>query len=161
MRDATHATSTLHGEQHWRAVADAGVEIALHGGGCPKLALAFGMIHDCQRLNDDWDPLHGTRAARWAKRSRHAKNLLGADSLALLVKACDGHDGGRTTKSAAIGACWDADRINLWRVGIEPDNKFFSVLRGEKFNEMKGRYRTGWSTPPEWDEIIAKALQSA
>lgn len=48
---------------------------------------------------------------------------LGPDAVGLevLVEALADHDRGLVTDHPTIGACWDADRLALWRVGITPD----------------------------------------
>src|SRR4051794_34897034 len=38
-------------------------------------------------------------------------------SLEVLATACTGHADGGTSADPTVGACWDADRLNLWWVG--------------------------------------------
>src|SRR3954451_15535659 len=61
---ATRPQSTLHGERHWRCV---GWTAALLAREVPaadgEVAFLFALLHDSQRLNDDYDPQHGPRAA--------------------------------------------------------------------------------------------------
>lgn len=151
---ATHASSPLHGDKHWRAVAAAGIEIAGNNFEQRAVALAFGMIHDCQRLNDDWDPEHGLRAASWASRSQQLAGLIGKEGRNLVSQACLDHENGFTSNDETIGLCWDADRINLWRVGVCPDQRFFSVLSGSAFEQMSVKYIDAWHRPPDWGELI-------
>jgi uncharacterized protein len=40
-----------------------------------------------------------------------------------LCEAMRLHSDGHTEADAAIRACWDADRLDLWRVRIRPDAK--------------------------------------
>jgi uncharacterized protein len=155
LQGATHINSPIHGELHWRAVAEAGMSIAATGGGCPRVALAFGMIHDCKRLNDDWDPEHGERASGWASGSKTLRNLLGKEGQEAVARACLDHEKGKITEDPVIGSCWDADRINLWRVGITPNRSFFSVLKGEEFAQFLQTYKERWRSPGSWSELIA------
>lgn len=152
---STHHNSPIHGQLHWRAVAQAGISIAADGG-CAKVALAFAMIHDCQRINDEWDPDHGERAAVWASKSRTLLHLVGKERRALVSEACLNHEKGYTTQNPVIGSCWDADRINLWRVGLMPLEDFFSVLSGLRFLEMRNFYQEGWRDPASWEDLIRK-----
>lgn len=152
--DATHSSSPIHGDKHWRAVAAAGIEIAGNDFERRAVALAFGMIHDSQRLNDCWDPEHGLRAALWAMKSRSLAGLIGTESRDLVSRACLDHEKGGISTERSIGICWDADRINLWRVGICPDPSFFSVLRGSVFEIMSRKYFDAHHQPPEWDTLI-------
>jgi len=47
------------------------------------------------------------------------------DQLNILYKACAGHTGGRNPSNDTIACCWEADRLDLRRVGIEPDLQWF------------------------------------
>jgi hypothetical protein len=43
-----------------------------------------------------------------------------------LYEACRFHNHGYVSQDATIGACWDADRMDLRRIGIVPESAFFS-----------------------------------
>lgn len=99
---AVLAHEPMHGELHWRGVAWAGLRIAeLREGLRPDVMVAFGLLHDCRRETDDWDPEHGDRAARVAARSGPLKRLLGAEGRDLVAEACRLHERGRKGKSPA------------------------------------------------------------
>jgi hypothetical protein len=49
-----------------------------------------------------------------------------------LREALADHDRGLTTANPTIGCCWDADRLDLGRVGIEPDPELMSTDAGRK-----------------------------
>ena len=40
---------------------------------------------------------------------------------------CEYHDKGMTSKDLDVGCCWDADRLDLMRVGIYPDKSYLST----------------------------------
>ena len=44
-----------------------------------------------------------------------------AETLATLAHAMRHHDRGQVSDHPLVGTCWDADRLDLWRVGITPD----------------------------------------
>ena len=44
-----------------------------------------------------------------------------------LIDACAGHVDGLTSDDTTIGLCWDADRLNLWRIGVTPQPRFLST----------------------------------
>lgn len=44
----------------------------------------------------------------------------------MLAYACHEHNNGKISDDPTISICWDADRLNLWRVGIVPQSKFLS-----------------------------------
>ena len=46
---------------------------------------------------------------------------LGAEEVLLLAYACRHHSDGRVDADVSVQACWDADRLDLVRVGIRPD----------------------------------------
>ena len=50
----------------------------------------------------------------------------------ILHFAVKNHNKGNKSKNPTIGACWDADRLELNRVGIFPSAEFFSTKGGLK-----------------------------
>jgi len=126
---STRPESPAHGEQHWQAVAWAGLGLAAQVDGCdPEVVLLFALLHDTQRFNEQRDPQHGLRAAQFAlELSSEGVLDLEAERLELLVDACTRHDKGYVAADPTTGACWDADRLNLWRVGITPNPDLLST----------------------------------
>lgn len=119
---ATSADSRVHGLAHWRTVARIGGELAAATpGASPEIVGAFAALHDCQRVSDGHDPEHGARAAYVARELR-ASGILDLDDarLARLCHALADHDRGQVSSDPTIGACWDADRLDLGRVGVKP-----------------------------------------
>ena len=49
-----------------------------------------------------------------------------------LVFACQTHTDGETSNDPTVGVCFDADRLDLGRVGIEPDPELMSTPAGRK-----------------------------
>jgi uncharacterized protein len=118
-------SSVLHGSGHWRRVAVAGLVLAEEVPECDRdLVLLFALLHDSQRLNEGEDSGHPARAADFA-----ATLDLGieAERLATLLYAIRYHTDGQTSADPTIGVCWDADRLNLWRVGIIPSPILLSI----------------------------------
>ena len=101
---ATRPHSRLHGERHWQCV---GWTAALLARDVPtadrEIAFLFALLHDSQRLNDDYDPQHGPRAAAIAQESHGHAFTLAPERLRLLVDACAGHTDGRTAADATTG----------------------------------------------------------
>ena len=126
---STRPGSAYHGEQHWKAVAWAGLGLARQVEGCDaELVLLFALLHDTQRHNEARDPEHGLRAAQFTALLC-AEGVLDLDEerLTLLVDACTRHDKGYVSAHPTIGVCWDADRLNLSRVGITPVARLLST----------------------------------
>lgn len=120
--------SVHHGEGHWLAVGRCGVEIRESDPACDgRVLLLFAMLHDARRELEQRDPGHGPRAAALAA-SLHASELFVLDdaALALLDEACRLHDTGAVSDEPTIGACYNSDRLNLRRLGIEPDPALLS-----------------------------------
>ena len=47
--------------------------------------------------------------------------------MGVLAFACEEHTNGGVGSDPTVGVCWDADRLNLWRVGIRPDPRLLST----------------------------------
>jgi uncharacterized protein len=92
-----------------------------------ELVLMFALLHDARRENEYRDPGHGPRAAELARTVN--EDVLGLDGprLELLAGAIHDHNGAGPATSATRAVCFDADRLNLWRVGITPDPALLSL----------------------------------
>lgn len=110
----------IHGAPHWARVRENGLRLADASGADKHVVEAFAFIHDSCRLNDGQDPDHGIRSAALARSINDS--LLGLDNtqLELLTLACEGHSDGHVQGNVTVCACWDADRLDLGRVGIRP-----------------------------------------
>lgn len=131
LRNAMEASdrphSKWHGMHHWRGVAAAGLQIIQAG--CPAdpaVVYAFAVLHDAQRESEGHDPDHGARAARLAD-SLPSELRFGREQWRLLREALTDHDRGLTHRHPTIGACWDADRLTLPRLGIKVDPALLST----------------------------------
>lgn len=130
---ALDVRSDMHGEPHWRRVFERGREIC---GATPGADLDvvrwFAWLHDCARNNDGSDPQHGHRAARLVASAIDIgfSVPLQPGQLGKLLMAMSAHTDGRTSEDPTIGACWDADRLDLPRCGIIPDPTFMSTAAG-------------------------------
>jgi uncharacterized protein len=80
----------------------------------------FAFLHDSRRRNDGYDPDHGMRAAEFAELLNGVAFEIENHELALLTTACRGHSDGLTEGDITVLTCWDADRLDLGRVGIKP-----------------------------------------
>ncbi|MEK7859374.1 MAG: hypothetical protein AAB320_09565 [Elusimicrobiota bacterium] len=110
----------IHGASHWARVRENGLRMAETTGAKPKVVELFAFLHDSKRLNDDFDPDHGPRAALFAQSLSGSAFELEPDDLQLLMTACRSHSDGLTTGDITVLTCWDADRLDLGRVGIRP-----------------------------------------
>lgn len=115
-------THGIHGLPHWLRVERNGLELAAAEGGDPAVVSLFALFHDSRRINDDADPDHGRRGARLAV-DLHAEGILPVTDLqlGLLVYACENHTDVTYCVEPTVACCWDADRLDLTRIGIAPD----------------------------------------
>ncbi len=124
----------IHGVRHWGRVCANGVRLARVTGADRRVVTLFAFLHDSQRHNDDSDPDHGRRAAEFAIRCRGELFDCDDRQLRLLVVACAHHTDTRRHPDATIATCWDADRLDLGRVGImpRPDRMCTKAARGRE-----------------------------
>lgn len=129
----TLGKNSIHGLEHWEKVEHNAVELAANTPGAdPLVCRLFALIHDCKRENENTDPKHGPRAARIVSDlQRDGVIKLDTDQLGKLIYACAKHDNGLVSKDPTIGCCWDADRLDLMRVGIHPDPALLSTEYGK------------------------------
>jgi uncharacterized protein len=128
LEKSTGKDSSIHGESHWQRLAAAGLTLLPETPGAdPALVFLFALFHDSMRLNDNYDPLHGPRGAALARQLRGEAFDLEDAEMNLLAFACEEHTNGGIGPDPTVGVCWDADRLNLWRVGIIPDPRFLST----------------------------------
>ncbi len=117
-----HFAGGIHGLPHWSRVWFHGRALAEAADVDPAVLAWFAFLHDSQRHNDGHDPLHGRRAADFAVRLRKDGVITELEPSAFerLCEAMRLHSDGHTEADAALQACWDADRLDLGRVGIRP-----------------------------------------
>ena len=112
----------IHGVGHWSRVWHHGRRLAAELEVNPAILAWFAYLHDSQRWNDGHDPRHGDRAADCATllRREGVLNELAPREFEHLCEAMRLHSDGHVEGEPAIQACWDADRLDLARVGIRP-----------------------------------------
>lgn len=113
---------SIHGPEHWERVDGNVIELAKNTPGCDiEVARLFAILHDCKRQDEEVDKEHGDRAAEFA-RELYDKGLLEIDpeQFSTLNFAIKHHNDGLVSNDPTIGACWDADRLDLPRVGTVP-----------------------------------------
>ncbi|MEL7472387.1 MAG: HD domain-containing protein [Planctomycetota bacterium] len=112
-----------HGVEHWARVHENGVRLAESTGADAEVVALFALFHDARRVNEGTDHGHGARGAELARSLRGTLVHLDDRRFDLLDEACRLHTDGLTEGDPTLLACWDADRLDLGRVGIRPDPK--------------------------------------
>lgn len=110
----------IHGEAHWQRVYENGQRLAQQTGADARIVELFAYLHDSRRLGDGWDRDHGQRAAEFVRSLNDDLLALSEDNLDTLVYACTYHSDGLIEASVTIQTCWDADRLDLGRIGVRP-----------------------------------------
>lgn len=114
----------IHGASHWARVHLNGSRIAKMEGARQDVVILFAFLHDHERWDDNDDPGHGARAAKHANELRNEFFVIDDAGFALLQEAMIGHSDGHTKADITVMTCWDADRLDLGRVGITPDPQY-------------------------------------
>jgi len=115
----------IHSIIHWARVYDIGLRLTEHTGANWKVVQLFSVFHDSRRYNEHLDPKHGQRGAELAIQFREdCFPSLTDDEFYLLHQACCLHTKASTHENITIQTCFDADRLDLGRVGITPKPKY-------------------------------------
>lgn len=131
--DLFHSDSKIHGFAHWTNVYLNVCELCKKTNADPLVCKLFAFIHDSKRENDGKDPEHGKRAASYAEKLYNENKLpVTKNQLDKLINACFYHNEGTTSIDPTIGTCFDCDRLDLLRVGIIPNVKYFSTQAGKE-----------------------------
>jgi len=154
VRILSPAAGTLaHGEEHWRRVATLGLNIAEANGADRLLVVLFAMFHDAMRFNLGKDDDHGMRGGFLAACMN--AELLGLDEERLdkLDMVCRDHSIGSTSEDPTIGACWDADRVDLIRFDRAVEGIYMSTLAAREV-WFQRHARTLLTGTPDWEQIF-------
>ena len=135
IRQYVHAKwklGALHGIRHWDRVYENGQKL-LTPDTNPLVIGLFAYLHDSCRIDDGEDLYHGKRAADWIEtlRSTYLKDV-SKEEIELLQEACRLHTTELKTGNPTIDACFDSDRLDLWRVGIIPDPARLATEKGKE-----------------------------
>lgn len=125
-----------HGLSHWQRVERNGILLSINNGCIRediniKVVRFFAYLHDKCRMNDWADIEHGVRSADMLPTIRDTilKDLTD-EEVSLLEKACRYHTTKHRTENPTIDICFDADRLDLGRVGIIPNPERMATEQG-------------------------------
>jgi uncharacterized protein len=121
-----------HGPQHWERVLLNGLILyrLLPERVCPYTMYLFALFHDSKRQDEGVDRLHGLRGSVYFERLVKLNAIPFPDTLnpaqqqqivAWTSFAIERHTNTLFSSVSQIAACWDADRLDLMRVGNYPD----------------------------------------
>ena len=129
-----------HGAAHWARVRNNGLMIAAATGANMAVVELFAFFHDSCRINEYTDHDHGKRGADLALKLQGRMFEASVDEMNLLVEACTGHSDGYTEADITVQTCWDADRLDLGRVGIRPNPEYLCTAVAKETEVLKGAY---------------------
>jgi uncharacterized protein len=132
----------IHGFDHWEEVEKNGIMLANQSGVDLTVVRLFAYIHDCKRLDDFQDSEHGDRSADYVREIESELDFLTKTQIDQLWEACKYHHKGVVNREdITIGACYDADRIELIRCGYVPNpdlmNTPIGIRIAEKMQKLK------------------------
>lgn len=127
LRDFPLRFDSIHGPVHWARVERNGLYLAEQLGLDGKLISHFALFHDCRRRREFSDEDHGRRGADYIDQISDELADLSPAELVLLKQACADHTSQRTTEIPLLAVCWDADRLDLGRVGTRPDIHYLNT----------------------------------
>jgi uncharacterized protein len=131
----------VHGVPHWQRVRENGLRLAKHTGANRLLIEAFAYLHDCCREDDRSDPGHGERAAQFTESLRGTLIHLNDAEFQILYEAIRDHELGLTCGDMTVLTCWDADRLDLGRVGRRPDARYLCTDFARQPSTIEWAYR--------------------
>tara|TARA_B100002019_G_C21271579_1_gene602669 strand:- start:3794 stop:4543 length:750 start_codon:yes stop_codon:yes gene_type:complete len=155
LRDGAVSIDGIHGINHWLRVLTNGLIVSDQEDVDKKIIIAFSFLHDSKRESDYSDSLHGKRISDLLLSKKIKGLKLGKIEKQVLAYACAHHSDGFTVDNLpdglsflngmtdkereyfinTIGACWDADRLDLLRVGVYPEKEYLSTKTAKK-NEI-------------------------
>ena len=133
-----------HGISHWQRVYNNCLELGKFYGISSSVFELFALLHDSKREDEYEDKDHGKRAALFVKELVDKKIIeLSKEDKNRLIFACSNHT--KPNKRAklyddmVVQICFDADRLDIGRVGTVPKQSYFStqyakdLVRDEKY----------------------------
>ena len=127
----------IHGIDHWDRVYAYGQRLVTRKVN-PLVVGLFAYLHDFCRVDDGDDLEHGPRAAAFVDTIRDTLLADVSDGeIHLLKEACRLHTVADRTGDPTIDACFDADRLDLGRVGIIPDPSRMATKKGKEIALMQ------------------------
>lgn len=130
----------FHGIDHWDRVYANG-QLLMTSKVNRLVVGLFAYLHDFCREDDGDDLQHGPRAAEFIGTVRDTllKDVCDED-LHLLKEACRLHTVADRTGNPTIDACFDADRLDLGRVGIVPDPARLATKKGKEIARLQAEW---------------------
>jgi len=121
------SSQSVHGPAHWARVRMNGLLLCPYTGADPVVVELFSILHDSQRYDDGYDIEHGPRAADYIQQIHGQLFQVTDVQLDALIEACIGHTKGFHHPNVTEQTCWDADRLDIERVGMRLDTRYLGT----------------------------------
>ena len=157
LKDTTVEYISIHGPKHWTRVERNGLYIAQKTGANKTIVQLFAVFHDCMRWNDDIDPGHGRRGAEYASQIKNELINIPQDDFDKFYYACEWHTDKTDTDDVTIAACWDADRLDIGRVGFILNPLFMNSKPAQEIAKRDDISVLDRLEVRNWVELIRKA----
>ena len=135
LKDTSVTHVSIHGPCHWARVERNGLYVAQQTGANQMIVQLFAVFHDCMRQNEYIDPGHGRRGAEYAVQIKDELINIHSDDFDKFYYACEWHTDQIATDDVTIAACWDADRLDLGRVGFILDPRYMNSKPAQEIAE--------------------------
>jgi len=122
--------SYIHGTPHWSRVFYFGHYLSELNDHDKENAAFFSIFHDSKRFEDNSDPLHGQRGAEFFKTFDKIIHV-SPEQKEIIYEACKVHNTLKQSDIIEVGLCLDSDRLDLWRVGIIPENEYLHTMQAK------------------------------
>ncbi len=130
---------SVHGPEHWAQVEFNGLFLAGLNGADSDVVRLFALFHDSRRINDGHDQMHGPHGAELARKVRNELLPIDDEKFAMLYLACTAHTVASRTSVVTVDTCFDADRLDLVRIGIMPDPARMATPEGAAIARLAQR----------------------
>lgn len=128
----------VHGLHHFNRVKKNGLILAAKNGADVEIVELFSLLHDACRIYEVGDPYHGEYSAEFATQLwRERLFFLPPAKLDALMFAIEHHSDKIGSSDITICTCWDADRLDLARVGKLPDPDRLYTQEAKELNVIK------------------------
>ena len=133
----------LHGISHWKRVYENTQKLASYYQIQSEVFGLFALLHDSKRVNEDIDKFHGKRASIFAKELLKSKEIILNEADAKrLIYACKNHTHSDKRdplyKDLVVQICFDSDRLDIDRVGMEVDPNYLATDYAKKLALKNG-----------------------
>ena len=135
----------VHGIYHWQRVyKNTQILSTYYKINSPVFEL-FALFHDSKRENEYSDIHHGVRASEFVEKLiKEKKIILDENDKNRLLYAISNHtitdEENSLFNDLIVKICFDADRLDLGRVGVEPEEKYMMTDFAKKLVREKKFY---------------------